>query len=74
MIKGIIISLIKGYQYFISPLLGSNCRFNPTCSQYTKEAYQTYPLFKATKLSVTRILKCHPFCAGGEDPLPLKTD
>lgn len=66
----IIISLINFYRRNISPMLGSNkCRFTPTCSQYALEAYTKYNFFKATYLSIWRILRCNPFNKGGYDPL-----
>lgn len=67
--KFIIIHLIKFYQFFISPLLGNNCRFSPTCSQYTKECFEVYSPIKAFCLSLVRICKCHPFHSGGYDPV-----
>lgn len=66
----LIITLIKGYQKFISPLLGSNCRFQPTCSSYAIEAVNRFGALKGTWLASKRILKCHPLNAGGEDPVP----
>ncbi len=67
--KTILILMIKFYRKFISPLLGSNCRFHPTCSQYSLEAIEKYGAIKGVRLSVKRILKCHPFHPGGYDPL-----
>lgn len=67
--KYVMIFMIKLYQKFISPLLGSNCRFLPTCSQYSIEAIQKYGAIKGGILSVKRISKCHPFHPGGYDPL-----
>ncbi|MFH2091619.1 MAG: membrane protein insertion efficiency factor YidD [Pseudomonadota bacterium] len=61
---------IKFYQYFISPLTGPNCRFYPTCSVYALEAVEKYGPVKGTVLAVKRILRCHPFHAGGFDPVP----
>jgi putative membrane protein insertion efficiency factor len=65
------ILLIKFYQKFISKyiLLGNHCRFYPTCSQYSLEAYEKYGFLKGTYLTIRRILRCHPFNAGGYDPL-----
>ncbi len=63
---------IKFYQLFISPLLGSNCRFQPTCSEYSYEAIKTHGFFKGLKLSVKRISSCHPWHEGGFDPVPKK--
>ena len=70
--KYLLLIPIKFYQLFISPLLGSNCRFNPTCSQYAYEAVQEYGFFKGLGLSVKRIGKCHPWHGGGFDPVPKK--
>ena len=61
--------MIRGYQLVISPLLGSNCRFQPTCSCYAHEAIDRFGVSKGTYLSIIRILKCHPFHPGGYDPL-----
>ena len=67
--KKIAIALIKFYQRFISPLKRPSCRFYPTCSQYSLEAFQKYGFFKGLVLSIGRISKCHPFHKGGHDPL-----
>lgn len=67
----IAIFLIRIYQKFISKyiLVGNNCRFHPTCSEYSLQAYKKYGFIKGTYLSIRRILKCHPFHEGGYDPL-----
>lgn len=70
MIKYIFILPIKAYQLLISPFLGNRCRFNPSCSHYALGCFQIFPFYKAMWYSVIRILKCHPFHGGGEDPLP----
>jgi len=62
--------LIKGYQLLISPLLPPSCRYQPTCSQYAKEALNKYGLFKGGWLAVKRISKCHPWGGSGYDPIP----
>ncbi|HXK66222.1 MAG TPA: membrane protein insertion efficiency factor YidD [Spirochaetota bacterium] len=62
--------LIKLYKLVISPVLPNACRFYPTCSQYAIEALTRYGLFKGGFLSIKRILRCHPFCDGGYDPVP----
>lgn len=67
--SGILIFFIKVYQRVISPHLGKNCRFYPTCSQYTIEAIRKYGPFKGFFLGMRRILRCHPFSKGGYDPL-----
>ena len=64
-----IIFVINIYQKLISPILGSNCRFIPTCSQYTKECFKNYGIVKAFLLSGKRILACHPFSKGGYYPV-----
>ncbi len=68
--KQIVIALIRGYQRFISPLLGSSCRFHPTCSRYTLEAVERYGAAKGLWLGAKRISRCHPFNPGGYDPVP----
>ncbi|MCC6865368.1 MAG: membrane protein insertion efficiency factor YidD [Ignavibacteria bacterium] len=70
--KYILILLVKGYKYFISPLFPPSCRYSPTCSQYTIEALQLHGFFKGIYLSAIRILKCNPFSHGGYDPVPEK--
>ena len=69
MIKRFFIGLVKGYQYLISPLLGQNCRYTPTCSEYSIQAIQKYGIFKGILLSIKRISKCHPWGGSGHDPL-----
>ncbi|RYY30728.1 MAG: membrane protein insertion efficiency factor YidD [Chitinophagaceae bacterium] len=64
------IALIKIYQWVISPLLGPQCRYTPTCSNYALQAFQKYGLFKGFWLSVKRISRCHPWGGHGEDPVP----
>ncbi|MBS0028513.1 membrane protein insertion efficiency factor YidD [Chitinophaga sp. 22321] len=64
------IFLIKIYQWFISPLLGSKCRYTPTCSQYGLEALKKYGPFKGGYLTIKRILSCHPWGGHGYDPVP----
>ena len=57
------------YQYLISPLIPISCRFNPTCSQYSKEAIIKHGIFKGLILSIKRIIKCHPWGGSGYDPV-----
>ncbi|MBH75910.1 MAG: membrane protein insertion efficiency factor YidD [Flavobacteriales bacterium] len=68
--KIIIIYLIKFYQLTISPLIGKNCRYSPTCSNYCILSLKKYGLIKGTYLSIKRILSCHPFGGSGHDPVP----
>ncbi|MCC8377404.1 MAG: membrane protein insertion efficiency factor YidD [Rickettsia endosymbiont of Graphium doson] len=66
----ILLLLLKFYQYFISPMLGNNCRFYPTCSEYAKDAITSHGNIKGLWLAVKRIIKCQPLCDGGYDPVP----
>ncbi len=70
MLRALVIALIRGYQFLISPWLGQNCRFVPSCSQYTREAVERYGVLKGLWLGVRRILRCHPWHPGGHDPVP----
>ncbi|MDD1613824.1 MAG: membrane protein insertion efficiency factor YidD [Methylococcaceae bacterium] len=67
-----LIAIIKFYKFFISPLLGSNCRFYPSCSSYSLEALQRHGAIIGSYLTLKRLLKCHPFHQGGIDPVPEK--
>ena len=70
--KHVCILLIRFYRKFLSPLKSKPCcRFTPTCSAYALEAFQKRGFFVGTVLTVYRILRCNPFCAGGYDPVPL---
>ena len=64
--------LIKIYQFLISPIIGKNCRFNPTCSNYALEALKKHGLFLGMYYSIIRISKCHPWGGSGNDPVPSK--
>ena len=68
--KHILILMIKFYRKFISPLLGSNCRFYPTCSKYAKEAIEKHGFWVGSWLALKRLSKCHPWHKGGYDPVP----
>ena len=65
----LLLLLIKLYQFFLSPWLGKNCRFYPTCSEYAKESLVTHGVPKGLYLTLRRISKCHPFNKGGYDPV-----
>ncbi len=70
----ILIGLIRGYQLIISPLMGANCRFHPTCSQYMIEAITRFGTLRGFWLGLRRLSRCHPWHEGGLDPIPqLKT-
>jgi len=66
----VVLAPIILYRYFISPLLGANCRFSPTCSEYAKDAITRYGALRGGLLTVKRILKCHPWGGSGYDPVP----
>ena len=70
--RKVLIKSIEGYQKYISPLFtssGINCKYYPTCSEYTKQAIIKYGTIKGCFLGIKRILKCNPFSKGGYDPL-----
>ena len=75
-VTNILIKIISGYRYLISPILGHSCRYLPTCSEYSIEALKTYGFFKGTYLSLKRILSCHPikFLGGGDGFDPVKKE
>jgi putative membrane protein insertion efficiency factor len=73
-VRSLFIGIIKLYQILISPLLGPNCRFHPTCSHYAIEAIAKHGVFKGGYLSVRRLIKCQPLHEGGLDPVPEKKD
>jgi hypothetical protein len=66
------VTLIKGYQTVLSPLLGSNCRYEPTCSQYAIDVIKEWGSLKGSVLALKRILRCHPWSESGYDPIPRK--
>lgn len=66
----ILIGLVRTYQWTLRPLLGTQCRFHPSCSSYAVEALQTHGALRGAWLSVTRILRCNPWLRGGYDPVP----
>ena len=68
--RSIFIGLIKAYQIVLSPLIGFNCRFSPTCSHYAIEAISQYGALKGTFLGAKRIARCHPWGDSGHDPVP----
>lgn len=68
--KWLLLKLIRVYQLFLSPVLGSSCRFEPTCSSYTYQAINKHGVIKGTWLGLKRIGKCHPWNEGGYDPVP----
>jgi hypothetical protein len=65
-----IISFVQAYQVAVRPLLFGSCRYQPTCSEYTIEAVERLGPVRGTWMGLRRILRCHPFCKGGLDPVP----
>lgn len=70
MMRWFLIFLVRGYQIVLSPLLPASCRFLPSCSVYAVEALQRHGAAKGLMLTIRRLSRCHPFCAGGYDPVP----
>lgn len=68
--KRLFLAIIRFYQVFISPLKAPSCRFYPSCSQYALEAIERYGALRGGWLAVKRVARCHPFSAGGYDPVP----
>ena len=69
-LREIAVAPLRLYRRFVSPLKPPMCRFSPTCSQYALDAILAHGVLRGTWLAVRRILRCHPFCAGGYDPVP----
>jgi putative membrane protein insertion efficiency factor len=63
--------LLRGYKRWVSPLLPPACRFEPTCSEYARDAVELHGVWRGTGLALWRLLRCHPFSRGGFDPVPL---
>lgn len=68
--KNLILGLITAYRYAISPFLGQNCRFFPSCSEYAAEAVSKHGVTHGSWLALRRVLRCHPWNPGGFDPVP----
>jgi uncharacterized protein len=68
--KRVVAGLIRVYQLAVSPMLGSRCRFHPTCSHYAEEAILHHGLVRGAWLGIKRLMRCHPWSRGGYDPVP----
>ena len=64
-----VIGVLQAYKRFVSPFLPSACRFHPTCSEYMLEAVNRYGVVRGVGVGLKRLLRCHPFCEGGFDPV-----
>ena len=73
MIRLVLIALVRFYRLMLSPGLGSGCRFEPTCSAYALQALQQLGAARGSYLTLRRLGRCHPWCAGGHDPVPRAT-
>jgi len=67
--KFFVLDLLGVYKLFLSPLFPAACRFEPTCSEYAREAVEKYGALRGTWMGLLRILRCQPFCKGGHDPV-----
>jgi putative membrane protein insertion efficiency factor len=70
----LLVWLLRAYQLLLSPMLGQNCRFYPTCSNYSIEAIRTHGAARGSLLALRRVCKCHPWNDGGFDPVPPRGD
>ena len=73
MMKSVLLGVVKAYRMFLSPWLGTSCRFEPTCSVYALQALQIHGAAAGSYLTVARIGRCHPWCVGGLDPVPVES-
>lgn len=68
--KLVLLALLRGYRFLLSPWLGNSCRFWPTCSVYAMEAIETHGAARGSWMMLTRLARCHPYSRGGVDPVP----
>lgn len=72
MMRALLIAPIRAYRYILSPWMGSACRFTPSCSAYAIESIDQWGAARGSWLALRRISRCHPWCQGGHDPVPLR--
>ena len=70
MMRRLLSALVRAYRTFLSPSLGSSCRFEPTCSLYSLQALEQHGAAMGSYFTLARLARCHPWCAGGSDPVP----
>lgn len=68
--KPLLIGALRAYRYLLRPMLGANCRFYPSCSDYAREAIERHGSIRGTALALRRLSRCHPWHPGGYDPVP----
>lgn len=68
--KSLLLALLRAYQYALRPMLGANCRFAPSCSDYAREAIERHGALAGIWLAMRRVARCHPYRPGGYDPVP----
>jgi uncharacterized protein len=68
--KAVLLLALRGYKYAVRPMLGENCRFFPSCSDYAREAVERHGAARGTWLAARRLARCHPYHPGGYDPVP----
>jgi uncharacterized protein len=68
--KAVLTAVVRGYRFLLSPWWGGQCRFTPTCSEFAEEAIERHGALQGTWLAMRRVSRCHPWCAGGYDPVP----
>ncbi len=71
--RSVLMALVRAYRLFLSPSLGSSCRFEPTCSVYSLQALEQHGAAWGSYLTAARLARCHPWCAGGADPVPVES-
>jgi len=71
-VKWLLLALLRGYRFLLSPWLGNGCRFWPTCSAYAMEAIETHGAARGVWMTLVRLARCHPYGRGGVDPVPAR--